>query len=165
MKRLAAIAFLAVISFVAPHADAIQIPTPPPNSADKCVPPAVVAAFLGFTEPQAVQFGDLLNQFQTAQRGLQEQIAARQAQLDILLGQPNPDPAVIGSLFLQIHALQQEVARAIQSFQSQFTALLTDEQKQKVQAVTLASQLQPVVGAFVGLYLVPAPTPLPCQKQ
>jgi Spy/CpxP family protein refolding chaperone len=165
MKRLVVIIFLAVLSFIAPQAKANQIEAPAPKSADQCLPPAVVASFLGFTEAQAAQFGDLLVQFQTTLHGLQEQIAVRQTQLDILLGQPNPHPAIIGSLFLQIHALQQQVAQVIQSFQSQFSSLLTGEQKQKVQAVTQASQLQPVVGAFVALYLVPAPTPLPCQKQ
>jgi hypothetical protein len=33
-----------------------------------------------------------------------------------------------------------------------------------VQAVTQASQLQPVVPAFVALKLAPPPTPLPCQQ-
>ncbi len=165
MKRLAAIVFVALLLFVARPASATQKPTSPANSTDQCQSPAVVASFLGFTDAQTAQFGDLLNQFQTTVYGLQTQITVRQAQLDALLSQPNPNPAVIGSLFLQIHALQQQVAQAIQSFQSQFAALLTDEQRQKVQAVTLASQLQPVVGAFVALYLAPAPTPLPCQKQ
>lgn len=165
MKRFAATVFLTVLSFIPPQAMAKQIEAPPQKSADLCLPPAVVASFLAFTETQAAQFGDLLGQFQPTLQDLREQIAARQAQLDILLGQPNPDLAVVGSLFLQLHALQQKVAQVIQIFHTQFISLLTDEQKQQVQAVTQGSQLQPVVGAFVALYLVPAPTPLPCQKQ
>jgi Spy/CpxP family protein refolding chaperone len=128
------------------------------------LPPAVVASFLGFTDAQASQFGDLLYQLQTALNNLQQQITALQNQLDILLGQPNPDPALVGSLFLQLHALQVQVAHTIQSFQHQFAFLLTDEQQQKVQAVTQASQLQPVLGPFVALHLVAAPTPLACDK-
>jgi len=154
-----------MLSFIPLQARAPQTEVPSSESTVQCVPPAVVASFLGFTEAQTAQFESLFGQFQTTLHGLQEQIGARQSQLDILLSQPNPNPAVVGTLLLQIHALQQKVAQAIRSFQSQFAALLTEEQKQKVQAVTLASQLQPVVGAFVALYLVPPPTPLPCQKQ
>ena len=165
MKTLAATVFLAALSFVPPQGKAPPTAAAPQNWADPCPPPAVVAAFLGLTASQAAQFGGLLGQSQAALGGLQQQIAALQAQLDSLVSEPNPDPAAIGNLFLQIHALGQQVAQTIQSFQSQFAALLTAEQAQKVQAVTQAAQLQPVVGAFVALNLAPAPTPLPCQQQ
>jgi Spy/CpxP family protein refolding chaperone len=165
MKKLAVTVLLTALSITPLRANANQIESLPPKSVDQCPPPAVVASFLGFTETQAAQFRDLVVQFQTTLHGLQEQMGGRQAQLEVLLGQPSPDPGIIGSLFLQIHALQQQVAQVVKGFQSQFTALLTDEQKQKVLAVAQASQLQPVVGAFVALYLAPAPTPLPCQKQ
>lgn len=159
------LALLLMLSFIPPEAKTVQIEAPPPKSTDQCLPPAVVASFLGFTEAQATQFGALLGQFQSTLRGFEEQIAARQAQLGVLLNQPNPDPAIVGTLVLEIHTLRQQVAQAIQGFESQFAALLTDEQRQKVQALTQASLLQPVVGAFVALHLVPAPKPLPCQKQ
>jgi Spy/CpxP family protein refolding chaperone len=165
MKRLCVTVLATVLSFAPVLAKTGQTEALPREYADQCPPPAVVASFLGFTETQAAQFGDLLARFQATLHGLQEQIAARQAQLEVLLGQPSPDPAIVGSLFLQIHALERQVAQVIQGFQSQFASLLTDEQKQKVKAVTQASQLQPVVGAFVALYLAPAPKPLPCQKQ
>ena len=165
MKTRSAIVFLAIVSLIPPCARADQIEAPQPNSAGQCSPPAVVEAFLGFADTEAVEFGELLNQFQTTLRGLQEQIAARQTQLEMLLSQPNPDPANIGGLFVQINALQKQVAQATRSLQTQFAILLTDEQKQKVRVVTQASQLQPVVYAFVALNLVPAPMPLPCQKQ
>lgn len=165
MKTLTATVFLTLLPFIPLQAKTTQIEVPASKSTHQCVPPAVVVSFLGFSEAQTTQFESLFGQFQATLNGLQLQMAAQQRELDILLNQPNPNPAAVGSLFLQIHALQQQVAQAKQSFQSQFAALLTDEQKQKVQGVTLASQLQPVVGAFVALNLVPPPTPLPCQKQ
>jgi len=125
----------------------------------------MVASFLGFTPAQTTQFETLLGQFLPTLQALQTQIAARQAQLEIQLDQPNPNPGNIAGLVLQIHALQQQVGQAVQIYQNQFAAMLTDEQKQKVQAVTLAAQLQPVAGAFVALKLAPPPTPLPCQNQ
>lgn len=165
MKSLVALALLAVQLLVATPATTQSV-NPAQNSPDQCPPPpAVVAAFLGFSEAQTEQFGTSLNRFQTTLRALQEQIAVQQQQLNILLGQPQADPAAVGKLVLQIHALQQQVAQAIQNYQSLFAGLLTPEQKQKIQEVTLASQLQPAVGAFVALYLVPPPPSLPCQKQ
>lgn len=164
MKRLVSIVFLAMLCSVAPPAKGNPTGDAPLEPADPCQPPAVVASFLDFTDAQAAQFEDLLTQLQATTYGLQQQIATLQAQLDGLLGQPNPDPAVVGSLFLQIHALQLQAAQAIQAFQRQFASLLTDEQQQKVQAVTQAAPLQPVVGPFVVLHLIAAPTPLPCDK-
>jgi Spy/CpxP family protein refolding chaperone len=165
MKTLAATVFLTFLSFILPQAWAAQITVSMPKSTDPCLPPAVVASFLSLTPAQAAQFADLLGPFETTLHGLQEQIAVRQAQLDTVLSQPSPDPATVGGLLLQIHGLQQQAAQAIQSFQSQFATLLNGEQKQKVQAVTQAAQLQPVVGAFVALNLAAAPTPLPCPAQ
>lgn len=163
MKTLTATLFLAMLSFLPAYATPTQ--APPSATCDTCVPPAVVTSFLGFTPAQTTQFETLLGQFLPTLQALQTQIAARQAQLEIQLDQPNPNPGNIAGLVLQIHALQQQAAQAIQGYQNQFVALLTDEQKQKVQAVTQASQLQPIVGAFVALKLAPAPTPLPCQNQ
>jgi hypothetical protein len=183
MNRLAVITLLGVLLFVAPQARGQGVQqqatrqattpqvltngaTPATNSSDQCPPPsAVVDSFLGFTVGQAAQFGQLLTQFQTTVHGLQTQIAARQAQVENLLNQPNPNPAVIGTLIVQIHALQQQAAKAVQSYQSLFAGLLTRDQIEKIQALTQASQLQPVLGSFVALYLVPGPSPLPCQKE
>lgn len=164
MKRLAAVLILAALALLVPQVRGNPVAASP-DSIHQCPPPpAVVAAFLAFTEEQAEQFGTLLNQFQTTLRALQEQIAARQQQLDGFLSQPDSDPAAVGKLVVQIHALQQQVGQAIKSFQSAFAGLLTQEQRQKLQEITLASQLQPVVGGFVALYLVPPPPSLPCPK-
>lgn len=165
MKTLTATLFMAVLSFLPVPTNATPTQGPPPVTGDTCVPPAIVASFLGFTPAQAAQFQTLLGQFLPTLQALQTQIAERQTQLEIQLDQPNPNPGNIVGLVLQIHALQQQVAQAMQSYQNQFVALLNDEQKQKVQGVTQASQLQPMVGAFVALKLAPAPTQLPCQNQ
>ena len=165
MKTLTAVLFLAILSIVPIRANATSTQALPSAAGDACVPPAMVASFLGFTPAQTTQFETLLGQFLPTLQALQTQIAARQAQLEIQLDQPNPNPGNIAGLVLQIHALQQQVGQAVQIYQNQFAAMLTDEQKQKVQAVTLAAQLQPVAGAFVALKLAPPPTPLPCQNQ
>lgn len=164
MKKTAFFTLLLVLTLFASSAQSKTIPQSA-ASTDQCPPPpAVVAAFLGLSAAQIEQFGTLLTQFQTNVHSLQEQIAPRQQGLDALLSQPNPNPAQVGVLVVQIHALQQQVAQVTQAYQTAFAGLLTPDQKQKIEQVTLASQLQPAVGAFVALYLVPPPS-LPCQKQ
>lgn len=163
MKRTAVLTVLCFLPFFAPRCRA-QAPAPSPGCSEQCPPPpAVVATFLGFSQPQLQQFEVLLTQFKTGVQGLQAQIAPRQQQLDSLLSQPNPNPAQIGVLTLEIHSLQQQLAQVIQGYQTAFASILTQDQKQKVELITAASQVQPAVGAFVALHLVPPPS-LPCQK-
>lgn len=164
MKKTTVLTLLTVLLLFT-HQAASQMVAAAPGSIQCPPPPVLVATFLGFTDGQAEQFGILLNQFQNDLRSLQEQIAPRQQQLNVLLSQPDPDPATVGALVLQLHALQHQMEQIIQSFQNTFAALLTQEQKQKIEAVTLASQLEPAVGAFVALHLVPSSPSLPCQKQ
>lgn len=165
MKKAAILTFLAVLPLFGQQAVS-KTSAASPNSIERCPPPpAVVAMFLGFTEGQVQQFGVLLNQFQANVGSLQEQVAARQQQLNMLLSQPDPDPTTVGTLVLQVHQLQQQLAALIRNFQSVFAELLTPDQSQKIEQLTIASQLQPAVGAFVALHLVPPPPSLPCQKQ
>jgi len=132
-------------------------PAPPPPA------PVVVATFLDLTPSQAAQFQTILGPFLGTLQALEQQISARQQVLEQLLNSPNPNPAVIGGVVLQIHALQQPQAQVIQTFQQAFVSLLTSDQIQKVQAVAQAAQLVPVVGAFESLYLIP-PGPAPSQS-
>jgi hypothetical protein len=59
----------------------------------------------------------------------------------------------VGVLVIQIHALQQQMAQAQQSFLSQFVATLNADQQQRLQAVQIAAQLQPILPAFQPIFL------------
>jgi LTXXQ motif family protein len=165
MKKLSFVALIASMLFFAPPmvgktvtaSTNVNAPCPPP--------PAVVASFLGLTPGQVEQMGALLAQVLPTLQGLQEQAAVLQHQLDVLLREPNPDPAQVGRLVVQLHVLQQQAAQVVETFHNAFAGFLTQDQKQKLEGVTLASQLQPVVGAFAALYLVPPPPSTSCQKQ
>jgi hypothetical protein len=82
--------------------------------------------------------------FQTAQ-GLTQQ-------LGVLLNSGG-NPAQVGILVIQIHALQQQAAQTQQAFLGQFEASLDPEQLQKLQAVQIAAQLQPILPAFRPIFL------------
>ena len=162
MKKLSFVTLLAAMLFFAPQmagstVPAVNAPCPPP--------PAVVASFLELSPGQVEQMGTLLSRVLPVLQTIGRQSAEVQHQLDVLLSQTNPDPAQIGKLVVQLHVLQQQAAQVIESFHNAFAGLLSQDQKQKLEVVTVASQLQPVVGAFAALYLVPPPPSTSCQKQ
>jgi Heavy-metal resistance len=165
MKKLSLVALFAAMLFFVPKMAGSTVPATANASLPCPPPPAVVASFLGLTPGQVEQIGALLTQVLPTLETLGQQSAEVQQQLDLLLSQTNPDSAQIGKLVVQLHVLQLEAAQVVEGFHHAFASLLTQDQKQKLEVVTVASQLQPVVGAFAALYLVPPPPPTSCQKQ
>jgi hypothetical protein len=164
MKKLSFVTLFATMLFFAPKMVGSTIPATANASFPCPPPPAVVASFLGLTPGQVEQMGALLTQVLPTLETLGQQSAEVHQQLDLLLSQTNPDPAQIGKLVVQLHVLQLEAAQVVEGFHNAFAGLLTQDQRQKLEGVTVASQLQPVVGAFRALYLVPPPS-TSCQKQ
>ena len=115
-------------------------------------PLQVVANFLQLRPGQVSELEQLLQArqaslvplFQTAQSLIQ--------QLGNLLNSGR-NPAQVGVLVIQIHALQQQMAQAQLGFLSQLVAILDTEQLQKLQAVQVAAQLQPILPAFQPIFL------------
>src|SRR5216684_1196891 len=127
-----------------------EAPQPPPA-------PVIVAQFLGFSDTQVAQFQQLLQSLRATVGGLQQQIGPKQQTLDSLLSTAQPDPATAGELLLEIHALQQQLGQALQSYHESFLALLTSDQMQKAHAVVQAAQLLPAVKAFAEVRLIEPP--------
>jgi hypothetical protein len=122
-----------------------------PNSQESS-PLQVVAEFLQLRPEQVSELEQLLQArqaalvplFQTAQTLIQE--------LGVLLNSGG-NPAQVGILVIQIHALQQQMAQTQQAFLTQFVAILDPEQLQKLQAVQIAAHLQPILPAFQPIFL------------
>ncbi len=121
-------------------------------TAEETSPLQVVAEFLQLRPGQMSEVEQLLQArqaaivplFQTAQAGIQ--------QLGILLN-TGGNPVQVGVLVIQIHASQQQIGQAQQSFLAHFVAILDAEQLQKLQAVQIAAQLQPILPAFQPIFL------------
>ncbi len=121
-------------------------------SAQEISPLQVVAEFLQLRPGQVSELQQLLQArqatlvplFQTAQSLIQ--------QLGNLLNSGG-NPAQVGVLVIEIHVLQQQMAQAQQVFLTQFVAILDAEQLQKLQAVQVAAQLQPILPAFQPIFL------------
>jgi hypothetical protein len=109
--------------------------------------------FLQLRPDQVPEFGQLLQARQAAVVPLLEGIQQRMQQLEALLNSGG-SPAGVGILVIQIHTLQQQVAQVQQDFLSKFVNLLDPEQKQRLEAVWIAAQLQPFLPAFQQLNLL-----------
>jgi hypothetical protein len=165
MKKLGLVTSFVSMLFLAPQMMGRTVPASTVTDTPCPPPPAIVASFLGLTPGQVEQMGALLAQVLPTLEALGHQSTEVQQQLDILLSQVNPDTAQIGRLVMQLHVLQLQAAQLIEGYHRAFVGLLTQDQKQKVEVVTVASQIQPVVGAFAALFLVPPPPSNTCQKQ
>jgi hypothetical protein len=121
-------------------------------NAEETSPLQVVAEFLQLRPGQVSELEQLL---QARQAALVPKFQAAQAmtqQLGILLN-TGGNPAQVGVLVIQIHALQQQTAQAQQAFLAQFVAILDSDQLQELQAVRIAAQLQAILPAFQPIFL------------
>ena len=123
-----------------------------PTSAQATSPLQAVAEFLQLSPGQVSELEQLLQARQMTLVPLFQTAQALTQQLAVLLNSGGK-PAQVGVLVIQIHGLQQQIAQAQQAFLAQFTAILDAEQLQKLQAVQIAAQLQPMLPAFQPIFL------------
>jgi len=126
--------------------------TKPQSSSDETSPLEVVAAFLQLTPGQTGELGQLLQARQAKLVPLLQAAQTLTQQLGVLLNS-GANPVQVGAVVIQIHTLQMQATQAQQAFLTQFAAILDSGQLQKLQAVQLAAQLQPVLPAFQPIFL------------
>jgi hypothetical protein len=115
-------------------------------------PLQVVVAFLQLQSAQQAELGQLL---QARQASLSPLVTAAQTltqQLSVLLNNGG-SPAQIGTALIQLHTLQQQIGQVQAAFLTQFVSILDPQQVQKLQAVQIAAQLQPILPAFAPILL------------
>jgi len=122
------------------------------DHADPPCPLQIVVQFLQLQPAQEPILVQLLQARQTAVAPFFQGIAQREQQLEALLASGG-NPAQIGLLVMQIHALQQQIIETQQAFLANLANLLDQDQQQRLAAVHVAAQLQPVVPAFQALQL------------
>jgi len=126
--------------------------TKPQSSSDETSPLEVVAAFLQLTPGQTGELGQLLQARQAKLVPLLQAAQTLTQQLGVLLNS-GANPAQVGAVVIQIHTLQMQATQAQQAFLTQFAAILDSGQLQKLQAVQVAAQLQPILPAFQPIFL------------
>lgn len=126
--------------------------TKPQVNADETSPLQGVAEFLQLTPGQVTELGQLLQVRQAKLVPLVQTAQALTQRLGNLLNS-GANPAQVGTVVIQIHTLQQQAAQVQQAFLTQFTSILSPDQLQRLQAVQVAAQLQPILPAFQPIFL------------
>jgi hypothetical protein len=138
---------VAHIGVVETHASQTQESGGPP------APLQIVVQFLQLQPHQVQEFQQLVQSRQAVIAALLDQIQQRTQQLDKLLNSGG-NPQQVGVLVIQIHVLQQKVIQVQQDFLSRFVGLLDNDQRQRLETVRIAYQLQPILPAFEQLNLL-----------
>jgi hypothetical protein len=117
------------------------------TNGQEVTPLAVIAEFLQLRPGQISELEQLLQARQDGLVPRAQQLEALGQQLEALLNSGG-NPAQVGVTVIQIHALQLQIAQIQQAFLTQFVELLDADQLQRLQAVQIAVQLQPILPAF-----------------
>ena len=120
------------------------------------LPPPIqtVAKHLELSPEQVGAWMGLLDGLHQQQRPLHEQVQALEEELRLQLQQPEPDPAAVGQLILEIHALREQIRINEDTYRDAFEDLLNEEQLEKLYLLREASELAPLFPAFKETLLI-----------
>ncbi len=90
-------------------------------------------AALGLTEDQKAAAKQLHEELRAKAEPLMEQVRERHEALQTMLDGANPDPATVGNQVIAAHQTRTQLKALHEDFKTRFTALLTDEQKEKLE--------------------------------
>jgi uncharacterized membrane protein len=128
--------------------------SPAARAEDGLPPPVVfVTNFLQLSPDQTTA---LIAMIQARDAGLQpigSKLHADQEALGKLLDSPDADPATAGRLLIEIRTLEKQAGAFARDAAAHFEAILTPDQRQRLQFVRQAAQVEPAIPAFraVGL--------------
>ena len=111
-------------------------PGGPGNPGGAMIPPPpelVLKEALGFSDMQLAAFQTLMRTRGETIQALQAQIAEAEKALMDAVHDTEPNPTNVGTLFLAVDALRNKVGDADGAFRTGFAALLTEEQKTRLQ--------------------------------
>lgn len=114
---------------------------------------------LGLTDAQTQQLQEIQKKRQETTQAVYRQISDKQKQLNDALASPNPSPASLGQLEIDMANLRKQIG-AGPSIRDEAMAILNDAQKAKLVELQNALQLQRAVNEAVGLGLVILPQPV-----
>jgi uncharacterized membrane protein len=141
--------FLAAASLV------LMILHSPAARADDGLPPPVVFVtnFLQLAPEQTMALITMIQARDAALQPVGRKIQADQEALGKLLDSPDADPVTAGRLLIEIRTLEKQAGAAAHDASAQFESVLTQDQRDRLQFVRQAAQVEPAIPAFkaVGL--------------
>ncbi len=127
----------------------------PAARADDGLPPPVtfVTNFLQLAPEQTMALVTMIQARDAALQPIATKIQADQEALGKLLDSPDADPVAAGHLVIEIRSLEKQAGAAAHDASAQFEAILTQDQRERLQFVRQAAQVEPAIPAFkvVGL--------------
>jgi Spy/CpxP family protein refolding chaperone len=139
----------------------------PPNPA----PYTAVKQYLGLSDAQMQSLQDVQKNRAAADQAIYKQISDKQTAINNLLSSGSNDALQIGQLTIDISNLRKQLPTSGAPFRDAALAVLTQDQKNKLPALTSALQLGPAGSQAIGLnlidpvsvirplYFTPAPVP------
>jgi uncharacterized membrane protein len=118
--------------------------------------PAPIVFVTNFLQLSGDQTGALIHMIQSRDAALQPiamKLHADQEALGKLLESPAADPATVGRLLIEIRAGEKQANAVAHDAAVSFEEVLTPEQRQRLQFLRQAAQIEPAIPAFkaVGL--------------
>jgi len=114
-----------------------------------------VVVFLKLTPEQVEDWNTIYLDHRTDEKLFQEDIAAIQEQIDDQFGSGNPDPVVVGNLFIQRRALTESLVQVHLDYHGDFVLILDDTQVRKLRFIARADDVQRIIPAFKLFELIP----------
>ena len=90
-------------------------------------------AALGLTEDQKTQAKQLHEELRAKAEPLMEQVREQHEAVETMLESANPDPTAVGRQVIAAHQTREQLKALHEDFKTRFTALLTAEQKEKLE--------------------------------
>jgi hypothetical protein len=123
--------------------------------ADDGLPPPIVfvSNFLQLSTDQTLALVTTIQARDAALQPIAERLRADHEALDRLLESPDADPVTAGRLLIEIRNGQKHANTVARDAAARFEGILTPEQRERLQFVRQAAQIEPAIPAFkaVGL--------------
>jgi len=114
-----------------------------------------VAAFLQLNDEQIAAWDVIYQIHREAEQPLKDEMAAIQAEIDALFETGDPDPAVLGELVIERHALGEALFDVHRVYHEDFVALLDEAQAKRLKFIARADDVQKFIPAFKLFELIP----------
>ena len=114
-----------------------------------------VAGFLQLRGEQIASWDAIYRIHREAERPLQDEAAAVQAEIDALFETGDPDPTSLGELVIERHALGEALQEVHLVYHEAFVALLDTGQARRLGFIARADEVQPIIPAFKLFELIP----------
>jgi uncharacterized membrane protein len=127
----------------------------PMARADNALPPPIVFVtnFLQLSPDQTSSLAAMIQARDAVLQPIAARLQADQEALGKLLESTDADPTAVGRLLIDIHSEEMQASAAAHDAAAAFEAILTPDQRNRLQFVRQAAQVEPAIPAFkaVGL--------------